>query len=108
MIEFFKLIGRDSAEIGVQRKEERNSQQGRAGAGLPLGRPACTTCTCAARLTARSTVARRTVDRSGRPTGILGFLLVPVDQRIRSVDRQANRSPVRIRTLFLIWRQFQL
>jgi len=82
MVEFFKLIRRDSVEIGVQKKEERSSQQGRTGAGLPPGRPTCTTCTAQ---TARSTVARRTVDRSGRLTGH-SVISVGLD-RGRSTDR---------------------
>ena len=97
MVEFFKLIERNSLEIGIQKERERSELQARTMAGRPPGGPACITCTSAARSTARLTVARRTVDRHGRPTGmpnsLLGSVDRPVGRRDGSVGRQAAASP---------------
>jgi len=102
MIEFFKLIGRNSIGIGIQKERERSELQDRIVAGRLPSRPACTTCTGAARSTARSTVARRTVDQHGRPTGmpnsLLGSVFWPVGRRdSRPTVRSAD---VRLRLLF--------
>ena len=90
----------DSAKIGVKRKRERSHMQARTVAGRLPSRPACTTCTSAARLT----VARRAVDQSGRPTGMRRFLLDSVDQPVSRKDGRPTGesvSPGRIQTSFL-------
>ena len=81
MKEFF-----NSSEEIIQRLEcKRSEKVVQMQARIVVGRPACTTCTGAAQSTARSTVARRAIDRSSRPTGMTNFMLGSVD---RPVDRQ--------------------
>ena len=91
MAEFFKLLERNSTEIGIENERERIELHAKTVAGRPPSRPACTMYTGAARSTARSTVARRTIDRHGRPTGLPNSLSGSVDRsagrRDGSVDR---------------------
>ena len=93
---FFKLIGRNSAEIGIQKGARRQSKCKPAVTGQPSGRPACTTCTGTAQSTTRSAVARRTVDRNDRPTGmpniLFGSVDLPVCRKDGSVDRSVGRQ----------------
>ena len=82
MIQFFKLIGRNNAKIRIQKERERSELQAKTVADRPPSQPAGTTCTSASQSTSRSTVARRTIDRHGRPTGMPNSLLGSVDRPV--------------------------
>jgi len=108
MMDFLKLIGKNSAEIGSQNGSRTRQLQANSRAGRLPSRPMCTNVHREA-LSARSIVAgeRSTAwstdwhkevsighsQLTGRPCGISG---------------RENVSPFRIQTLFLNWRRIQL
>jgi len=93
MIEDVKLIGRNNAEIRVQKERECGELQARIVASRPSGQPACTTCMG----TARSTTARGMVNQHDRSTGMSNSLLGSVD---RLVGRRARSADRRLLLLF--------
>jgi len=97
MMEFFKLIGKNSAEIESQKGARMRQLQASNKAGRPPGRPVCTN-VHRARSTARSTVAgeqstARSTDWYNRSLSWTR-LTDRLTKYLGPVDRQANLGAI--------------